>query len=156
MAAGDLSASISQSASEPKSAAPAVETKAPQAKKEKVWTAEAVSNLAKALAKFPGGTRNRWQAIAAYLLTTGFEATEDECIAAAKTIGQAKPVHGAVVIGAGGAATTTTTTANDEDTDTGAPWSIESLKALEAALLEFPAGQFEDKVWKVSIRVLKS
>ena len=118
----------------------------PVSKKEKTWPADALSALAKALAKHPGGTRNRWEVISSYLLTTGFAATADECIAAAKVLASnTKPVHSTVVISAAGTIVSDPATAGAADAASEAPWSPDDIKALEAALLQYPAAAFEDK-----------
>jgi hypothetical protein len=116
--------------------APAPAAAAAPAKKEKAWTPEAMSLLAKALAKHPGGTRNRWQAIASYLNTAGFPATPEECIAAAKTFGPPGAPRPAAVAAAA---------PSPEEGEAGPPWTPENLRALEAALGHFPAASHPDK-----------
>jgi len=139
---------LADKAATPKAAAAAAVSSTenkPVAKKEKTWSADALSTLAKALAKHPGGTRNRWEVISSYLLTTGFAATADECIAAAKVLASnTKPVHSTVVISASGTIVADPT-ASAADAATEAPWSPEDIKALEAALVQYPAAAFEDK-----------
>ena len=48
------------------------------------WSPAEVSALAKALAKFPGGARNRWGAVAAAVSSAGPGRAPEECIARAK------------------------------------------------------------------------
>ena len=62
-------------------------------KKEEIeWTPQELSMLAKAMAKFPGGTRNRWLAVANVVNSLGQinPRTQDECIAKAHKIEEEK------------------------------------------------------------------
>ena len=75
-------ADVERKAEEERKRAEAAAAKASNAKK---WTREALSFLAKAMAKYPGGTRNRWDVVAHYVSTTGaFPCTAEDCIAASK------------------------------------------------------------------------
>lgn len=48
------------------------------------WTAAETSALAKGLAKYPGGYRNRWTMVSQFVCASGTGRTPDECIARAK------------------------------------------------------------------------
>ena len=50
------------------------------------WTKEELAALTKATKKFPGGSRNRWASIANFLVSLGFERSQEECISATKKL----------------------------------------------------------------------
>ena len=111
--------------------------------------------------RFPGGTPQRWAAIAGHVVTR----TESECIEMAKEIKKdASQVKSQVcAVGnkdvSGGAKNKTSSGSVDEDTskDTMAPWTQDQQKKLEAALKEYPASMPKsERFEKVAERVGRS
>ena len=124
-----------------------------KAKKALVWSTEALSFLAKGMAKHPGGTRNRWQCIATFVGTCGFQATAEDCIEASKKLATSGPNKPSMLVTGGPApaatvgsnnpetnATTTTAaaTGSGEKSLSGKEWTADEQKYLEAGLREFP------------------
>ena len=60
------------------------------AKREREWTVQEASMLAKGVARYPPGTRNRWVMIAEYVTNAGLgePRNADECIAKARVMGE--------------------------------------------------------------------
>lgn len=132
-------------------AAQAKERADEKAKKALVWSTEALSFLAKGMAKFPGGTRNRWECVANFVGTSGFSASAEDCIEAAKKLaaaGPTKPTSFATGVPAEPAAPVQQTPAAPEasmfDSEPGdqnkndKEWTADEQKLLEAGLREFP------------------
>jgi len=127
-------------------------------KKTLVWPPEAISYLAKGMAKYPGGTRNRWQCIASFVETTGFQVSPDDCIEASKKLaaGAGKPssvVTGAASIPVNGntapiVAPSEKSDENNEDSFDKREWTPEEQRLLELALHEFPATMELNERWK--------
>ena len=147
-------------------AAMAKERAEEKAKKALVWTQEALSYLAKGMAKHPGGTRNRWQCIATFVGTCGFIATADDCIEASRKLAASGPNRPATLVTGGAlpesaaaapptkseAATPAASSASGDKPAEGTAkpvreWTAEEQKLLEAALREFPATMEINERW---------
>lgn len=141
--------------------------------RQRPWSDEAMSVLAKAASRFPAGAQNRWQNIAdyiAHLLPAEGNRTKEECIAKYQEISLApaaikRPVkaadgatplappaahhvvgtasNGTAAAPEGGEGGDAQTTSEVEDV-----WTLDQQKALEAALREFPATLEKNERWK--------
>mmetsp|Transcript_10573 Transcript_10573/g.17253 ORF Transcript_10573/g.17253 Transcript_10573/m.17253 type:complete len:570 (+) Transcript_10573:45-1754(+) len=110
------------------------------------WSADELSSLAKAMKKFPGGTRNRWMMVCKYLNTipgSTVERTQEDCIQQSKIM--ASDTEKRKDLG-------TSKAAFDQFQKKLAPseavWSNEQQAALEAALKKFPASMDKNERWK--------
>ena len=87
----EQNAAAKQAAAASASTKPSTAAAVPTTKVEHLWSVLELSLLSKAVAKFPAGTRNRWQTIADYVNTVGHNSilrSADECIHKAKTVGE--------------------------------------------------------------------
>jgi len=152
-----------QKAKEAKEAAAAAATGAP-------WKQEELGTLAKGLQKFPGGFAGRWGAIASLLGTCGYHRSEKEVMAKTKEMSD-----GASLRSMGSRLDAMSTfqapkakakaepkaepkakadvkvpekAAVAADAADPAEWSTEQQKALENALVEFPATLDKNERWK--------
>ena len=122
-----------------------------------VWTDEDLSNLSKAIAKYPGGTMDRWRKIAQMLHD---KYTEDEVLTKTKTL------EAALKKSAGGMAATTSAAQHAGNASSVRPsqsaptaatdveeWSEEQQKALEHGLRELKDYKQKDKYQRIANKV---
>jgi len=113
------------------------------------WTAAEVSSLAKAIKKYPGGTRDRWGVIADYVNhQCGHSAercrSKDECIAKAARAGETDRK----MADHGRTATDKVATPTPAEGATAADgWSPAQQVALETALATFPTSMDKKERW---------
>ena len=123
-----------------------------------VWTTEALGYLAKGMAKHPGGTRNRWQCVANFVATSGFQVTADDCIEASKRLsatGPSKPSTLTIGSTQPSPAKVAEISFEDNSKETSKlpqskenrEWTSEEQKLLEAALREFPNTMEVNERW---------
>ncbi len=122
------------------------------------WNAGELSALAKGIAKYPGGTRNRWQVIADYInsLGIGQKRSKSDCINKAARLGEdqrrssnsGKLKTTAVPAATAAAAEATPSTPPPAAGAGEDVWTGEQQKRLEAALRKYPATMERKERWK--------
>ena len=112
------------------------------------WTELEMSFLFKAVAKFPGGTRNRWDTIANYVNTQArqdFRRSAKNCIAQASRVNiRRNPRHQ----NRGATSASQQGDAGKEQGSTFA-WTEAQQKELESALRKYPASMDKRERWKL-------
>ena len=106
------------------------------------WSAQELSFLAKGIAKYPGGTRNRWQVIADYINSLGLPSkrSKEDCIGKAHALSSDKA--------AAPASTTVPTPKAAAAASTADSWTPEQQSALEGALRQFPSSMDKKERWR--------
>lgn len=123
------------------------------------WNAGELSALAKGIAKYPGGTRDRWQVIADYInsLGIGQRRSKSDCINKAARLGDDQRRSSntgklkTTPAPAAAAATPASPAAGAEED----AWDAEQQKRLEAALRKFPATMERKERWKAIAGAVK-